>query len=105
MSQNAPLPLINKLYISGIVCDDILFSNINGDTIVNFTLESPRSNASKPKNYFKVKAWQPASIFAQQHIEAGQRILVEAKLDIHTHDTPDGKKQEHCIVATRFCPF
>lgn len=97
--------VVNHVVIAGRISSEPTYDENNGDTIVTFRLEVPRINSSKPKNYFTVKAWQPAAIFAKHQLSIGHRIMVTGKLDVNTMTTEEGKNKEFCIIASRFSPF
>ncbi|MCZ8239315.1 MAG: single-stranded DNA-binding protein [Leptospiraceae bacterium] len=96
---------LNKVILIGRLTRDPEYKNINGNSLVNFSLANNRSymvqgNKKEETNYFECEAWGKLADVIRQYATKGKQVLVEGRLKFETWDSNDGKKMSKIRIFT-----
>ena len=96
---------LNKVILIGRLTRDPEYKNINGNSLVNFSLANNRSymvqgNKKEDTNYFECEAWGKLAAIIRQYATKGKQVVVEGRLKFETWDSPDGKKMSKIRIFT-----
>ncbi len=96
---------LNKVILIGRLTRDPEYKNINGNSLVNFSLANNRSymvqgNKKEETNYFECEAWGKLADIIRQYATKGKQVLVEGRLKLETWDSPEGKKMSKIRILT-----
>lgn len=82
---------MNQCNFTGRLTTDPEFKNVNGKSLVNFTLAVQET---KDKAFFfGFTAWEKTADLINQYCKKGNKILVESQAVQETWDNQEGKKQ------------
>lgn len=82
---------MNQCNFTGRLTTDPEFKNVNGKSLVNFTLAVQETKDKA--HFFYFSAWEKTADVIIEYCKKGNKILVECQAVQETWDGQDGKKQ------------
>ena len=82
---------MNQCNFTGRLTTDPEFKNVNGKSLVSFTLAVQETKDKA--HFFGFTAWEKTADVINQYCKKGNKILVECQAMQETWDGQDGKKQ------------